>query len=340
MNKRIILGMDGWWPQIDGVCLTVKNYYEQLTADGTACSVIVPSYGKKQDLAADVNSQIAAYHCKSISVPVGGYSCAMPAYDRRLKKLLGEFRPEILHSHSPFNIGEYFAQYAKKHDVPSIYTFHTKFKEEFKRVTSSKTLTKFLTEHIVKVINKQDRVWTVCNGMIDVLRDYGYKGDVTVIRNGTDMTMPDNPDELITRVNEQFELTDCENVMLFADNVVFAGEILDREFLKGFYLRADLFVFPSVFDAFSLCPLEAATFSLPTLLIKDSSTGETVTDNVSGFCEEKDHVAWANRIIEIFKDKKRLTEIGQGARKFVYRSWQDVVKEVEQHYDNILAGKE
>ena len=391
MNKRIILGMDGWWPQIDGVCLTVKNYYEQLTADGNDCSVIVPSYGKKQDLAADVNSQIAAYHGKRISVPVGGYSCAMPAYDRRLKKLLGEFRPEILHSHSPFNIGEYFAQYAKKHDVPSIYTFHTKFKEEFKRVTSSKTLTKFLTEHIVKVINKQDRVWTVCNGMIDVLRDYGYKGDVTVIRNGTDMTMPDNPDELITRVNEQFELTDCENVMLFvgrvvtvknlqlifnalktvkqkssmpfklvivgngddmelhkkmvndldiADNVVFAGEILDREFLKGFYLRADLFVFPSVFDAFSLCPLEAATFSLPTLLIKDSSTGETVTDNVSGFCEEKDHVAWANRIIEIFKDKKRLTEIGQGARKFVYRSWQDVVKEVEQHYDNILAGKE
>jgi glycosyltransferase involved in cell wall biosynthesis len=57
-----------------------------------------------------------------------------------------------------------------------------------------------------------------------------------------------------------------------SDKIIFTGEIKDREFLKGFYLRADLFVFPSVFDTASLVPIEAATFSLPTLLIKDSPT--------------------------------------------------------------------
>lgn len=391
MNKKIALGMDGWWPQIDGVCLTVKNYFEQLNKVGNECSVIVPSYGKKQDKAADTKSQIQAYHCKSIVVPMGGYSCALPKLDGRAKRLLNEFRPTIMHSHSPFNMGEYFARYAKKHDVPSILTFHTKFREEFSRVTKSKPLTSSLTKHIVKVINKQDHVWTVCNGMIDVLHDYGYNGNVTVIRNGTDLTLPDNPDELIARVNSQYSLTDCENVMLFVgrivsvknlqlvfnalkivkgksnlpfkfvvvgsgndmerhkemvedldlvDNVIFVGEVLDREFLKGFYLRADLFVFPSTFDAFSLCPIEAATFSLPTLLIAGSSTGETVTDNVSGFFEIEDANAWADKIIEIFSDRTRLVEIGQGARKLVYRSWQDVVEEVERHYDAILHGKE
>lgn len=390
MAKKIMLGMDGWWPQIDGVCLTVKNYYEKLIEAGNECAIAVPSYGKKPDLAADQNSQIAALHCKSLSVPVGGYSCALPKSDKHLKKLLDEFRPDIIHSHTPFNIGEYFAKYAKKRDIPSVLTFHTKYQAEFLRVTRSKHLSSFLLKHIVKVVNMQDHVWTVCNGMVDVLRNYGYKGDVTVIRNGTDMTLPSNPKELVEQINEDYRLTDCENVMLFVgrivavknlqlmfnalklvkqksnmpfkfvivgngddmelhkrmvkemdlcNEVVFVGEVLDRELLKGFYLRADLFVFPSTFDAFSLCPLEAATFSLPTLLIKDSSTGETVKDNFSGFCEVEDANAWADRIIEIFADNAKLKEIGINARKTVYRSWKDVVNEVESHYDAILNGK-
>ena len=123
-------------------------------------------------------------------------------------------------------------------------------------------------------------------------------------------------------------------------NVIFTGEILDREFLKGFYLRADLFVFPSAFDTASLCPLEAATFSLPTLLIKDCPTSETVTDNVSGFCEVEYPDAWADKIIEIFRDKQNLNLVGGGAKTHVYRSWADVVAEVELHYDRILSGQE
>lgn len=391
MGKSILLGMDGWWPQIDGVCISVKNYYENLLLHGNNCSVVVPSYGKKQNILADKNSGIEAYHCKSIAVPVGGFSCALPNIDGKLKSVINDFKPDIVHSHSPFNIGEYFAKYGRKHDVPSIYTLHTRFKEEFYRVTKSKGLTNFLVKHIVKVISKQDYVWAVCDGMVDKLHEYGYKGKAMVIRNGTDMTLPADPKGRVQRINADYNLTDCENVMLFvgrivtgknlqlmfnalkivkkksalpfkfvvvgngcdlqlhqkmaeelgiADNVIFTGEILDREYLKGFYLRADLFTFPSVLDAFSLVPLEAATFDLPTLLVKDNSTGETITDNMSGFCEVEDAEAWADRIIEIFGDRSKLKEVGLNARKHVYRSWDDVVTEVEQHYDAILAGKE
>lgn len=247
-----------------------------------------------------------------------------------------------------------------------------------------------MMRRIMKAINHQDYVWTVSNGSAQTLREYGYNGEITVIRNGTDMTLPRNPDELVSQINEKYRLTDCENVMLFvgrivavknlqlvfnalkvvksksklpfkllvvgngselneyqrmadelglSDNVIFTGEVLDREFLKGFYLRADLFVFPSVFDTASLCPIEAATFSLPTLLIKDCPTSETVEDNVSGYCEAEDAEAWADRIIEIFRDKKRLKLVGEGALKNVYRSWKDVVNEVEKHYEEILTRK-
>lgn len=391
MKKNIYLSLDAWYPQVGGPNVVVTNYYKYLLESGNDCQIIVPTYGKKKDEAADRGTGIKVMRSSGVYIPFGGFYNATPNRDKRLKQYIEEHRPTVFHSHSPFNMSEFFAENGKQYDAPSILTFHTKFKDEFLRITKSKVLTNFMMKRIMKAMNHQDYVWTVSNGSVETLREYGYTGDVTVIRNGTDMTLPDNPDGLIKQVNERYKLTDCENVMLFVgrivavknlqlvfnalkavkeksstpfklvivgngtelheyqrmvhdlnltDNVIFTGEILDREFLKGFYLRADLFVFPSVFDTASLCPIEAATFSLPTLLIKDCPTSETVTDNVSGFCEVESAEAWADRIIEIFANKTKLKEIGDNAKKYVYRSWKDVVTEVEQHYDAILQGKE
>lgn len=387
MKKNIYLALDAWYPQIGGPNVVVANYYKYLKENGNDCQIIVPSYGKKKDEQAEKTTGLHVMRSSGVYIPFGGFYNATPKRDKKLKQYIAENKPSIFHCHSPFNMSEFFAENAKKYDVPCIVTFHTKFKDEFLRITKSKAITNFMMKRIMKAINHQDYIWTVSNGSAETLREYGYKGDITVIRNGTDMTLPANPDELVKRVNEEYKLTDCENVILFVgrvvavknlqlvlnalkivkqksnapfkfvivgngtelheykkmaqdlgleNNVVFTGEILDREFLKGFYLRADLFAFPSVFDTASLCPIEAATFSLPTLLIKDCPTSETVTDNISGFCEIEDANAWANKIIDIFSDKNRLREIGGGARSLVYRSWKNVVDEVEQHYDSIL----
>lgn len=391
MKKNIYLSLDAWYPQVGGPNVVVCNYYKYLLESGNDCQIIVPTYGKKKDAVADKGTGIKVMRSSGVYIPFGGFYNATPKRDKKLKQYIAEHRPTILHSHSPFNMSEFYAEQGKKYDAPSIVTFHTKFKDEFLRITKSKCLTNFMMKRILKAMNHQDYVWTVSNGSAETMREYGYEGEITVIRNGTDMTMPANPNELVQRINEQYNLADCENVILFVgrivavknlqlvfnalkivksksnmpfkfvvvgngtelheyqrmvddleltDNVIFAGEILDREFLKGFYLRADLFAFPSVFDTASLCPIEAATFSLPTMLIKDCPTSETVTDNVSGFCEIESAEAWADRIIEIFADKTALKEIGDNAKKFVYRSWKDVVNEVEQHYDAILQGKE
>ena len=101
-------------------------------------------------------------------------------------------------------------------------------------------------------------------------------------------------------------------------------------------MRADLFVFPSEYDTASLCPLEAATFSLPTILLKDCPTAETIKNDFSGYEEKDSSKLWAERIVDILSDKTKLKEVGNNARKFVYRSWEDVVKEVESNYDSIL----
>lgn len=384
MRKNILLSLDAWYPQISGPNVVVTNYKKYLEQNNE-CKLLVPKYSKKLSAEALEKTGVEVEHIKSVSVVFGGYRNTLPLLDKRALELANE-SVDIYHSHSPFGLGHFFATQAEKYNKPSILTIHTKYQDDFMRCTHSKVLTDFMMQRMMKVIDETDYIWTVSDGAEKMLREYGYTGDVTVIRNGTDMTLPQNPEQLIDRVNREYNLTDEENVLLFVgrivctknlpfvfdalryvkqrrvpfkmlivgdgeerknyqklieewgleNNVIFTGAIYDREYLKAFYMRADLFVFPSEYDTASLCPLEAATFSLPTILLKDCPTAETIKNDFSGYEEKDSSKLWAERIVDILSDKTKLKEVGSNARKFVYRSWEDVVKEVESNYDSIL----
>lgn len=383
--KNIMLSVDSWYPQMGGPNVVVANYLKYLSENNTV-TACVPSYGKKTDEAVDKSTGVPVMHVRSVYIPIGGFRNCMPSLDSALGKRAKQ--ADLFHAHSPFALGNYFADAAKKYGKPSILTFHTKFKDEFMRYTHSRICTAIMMSRIMSVINKTDYVWTVSNGAAETLREYGYKGDITIIRNGTDMTVPQDAQSLIAQVNEKYGLADQENVLLFvgrvvqtknlalvfdalkilkpkmdfrlvivgdgeelksyramtealgiADRVLFVGEITDRNFLKAFYLRADLFVFPSLFDTASLCPIEAAAFGLPTLLVEGSATSETIKDGFSGYAVPAEANAWAEKIYSALSDRAALSAVRENCRKYVYRSWKDVVQEAEKKYDEILSGR-
>ncbi len=385
-KKSVFLSLDNWYPYITGPNVVVENYTKHMNANGNKCSLIVPSFGKKTDAEVDSKRSFHPFRVKSIVLGPLGLSGATPNHDKKLWKLLDEEKPELLHSHTPFILGRYFAKYGKKHHIPTIMTVHTNYKNDFMRVTHSRLLTRFMTWYSLQNMNNTDYIWTVSNGAAELIRDFGYKGDITVIRNGTDMTpLPEDKAKFyLDKLNSEYNLTGKENILLFVgrvvtsknlelifdtlrllnkgekkftmlivgkgemlkpykkstadlgENIIFTGEITDRDYLKAFYMRSDLFVFPSSYDTASLVPIEAATFSLPTILIKGCPTSETVQDDFSGFCEEPVAEKWAERINSIFADKEKLKTVSENAKKYVYRSWADVVREVEEHYDAIL----
>lgn len=380
--KNILLAVDAWYPQMGGPNVVLANYYKYLS-ENNEVTAAVPSYGRETDERVDRETGVPVMHVRSVYIPIGGFRNCVPGLDGALRQRAKQ--ADIFHAHSPFALGNYFANAAKKYDKPSIITFHTKFKDEFMRYTHSRVCTAIMMHRIMSVINKTDYVWTVSNGAAQTLREYGYKGDITIIRNGTDMTVPENARELVDRVNEKYGLADEENVLLFVgrvvqtknlklvfsalkklngsvpfkmvvvgdgegmkeyrqmvleyglgDRVLFVGEVTDRQFLKAFYLRADLFVFPSVFDTASLCPIEAAAFGLPTLLVKDSPTSEIIRDGFSGYAVPADADEWAERLKYILSDKSALAAVRENCRRYVYRSWKDVVAEAEAEYDKLL----
>lgn len=375
--------LDVFYPNIDGPINVVKNYSLHLNKK-SPCKVAVPKVSKKVNYTD--KEEFEVLRCKSSYAPEN-YRLAHPMMDKDFLKRIDGVGFDIFHTHSPFAMGRFALKMGKKYKVPVVATIHTQYHQDFERVLKGfKPLVKFMVRYIMKVYNNADSVWTVNTASCQILRDYGYKGKIEVVRNGTDLIYPENAQELAKKVNEIHQLDGQKNVFIFVgriamyknlplmmealkilheagtdfkmifigdgpdkeklvkmtedfglqEKIIFTGLISDRTLLQGYYLRSDLFLFPSTFDTSSLVPIEAAAHKLPTLLIKGCYTAENITDNFNGFLSEETPEAYANRIKEIVETPGALESVGEECHRSVYRNWETVANEVREKYQQII----
>jgi len=119
-----------------------------------------------------------------------------------------------------------------------------------------------------------------------------------------------------------------------ADRVRFLGTVYDRAYLRSVFCRADLLLFPSLYDTASIVVREAASQKCPSLLIRGSNTAEGVTDGVNGLLSENTPEAIAQRIFDAV-NQNDLSEIGERAHDTLYRNWESIVDEVYGRYEEI-----
>lgn len=119
--------------------------------------------------------------------------------------------------------------------------------------------------------------------------------------------------EKLKKLSKKLGFTDKE--------VIFTG-FLPREQFPLLFSRADLLLFPSLYDNFGLVKVEGAAFETPGVFIKDSCAGYGVTDGVDGFLSDNTESAFAEKIISASKDRAKLREIGKTSAKTQYVSWE------------------
>ena len=377
--------MDSFYPNIDGPTNVVRNYAMHIN-EVEECQVLVPA--AKPSLHYVDEQPFEVKRCRSYPATKYGYRCGTPRLDRKFNRRVAEEHFDIYHAHSPFVMARYALWRGKRDGVPVVLTMHTKFKDDFARIFRGplKPIGAIAMKYIMGSFRRADVVWTVNDASVEVLREYGYKGAVDVVRNGTDLRYPEGAEQLICDVNERHELEGQKNVFIFvgrlvmyknlaltvhalkllkergedfrmiivgkgpdedklraiiedcglSDRFIFTGPIHDRRTLQGYYLRADLFLFPSTYDTSSLVPVEAACHKLPTLLIRGSCTAERIEDGVNGFLCEENAESYADRVQAILADPDLLTRVGEQAQRTVYRTWDTVAEEVMAKYRVII----
>ncbi len=106
--------------------------------------------------------------------------------------------------------------------------------------------------------------------------------------------------------------------------------------MQSLFARADLFLFPSIYDNAPLVMREAAAFSLPTVVAAGSTTAEIVQDGENGFITEDDPEAMARRLKLLMGQPELLRRAGRGAAKTIYVGWEDIVNWAVDQYRAII----
>ena len=195
---KILEVLDAYYPCIDGPINVVKNYSKNLNKKDK-CTLATPKASSRSHYVD--KEEFDVVRCLSAWAPEK-YRNAIPELDIKFQKEIEKQHFDIIHTHSPFGMGRFAIKLGKKKHIPVVATLHTQYREDFKRVLRNvKPLVDFMMKYIMKVYNQADSVWTVNTASCNILREYGYKGEIEVVRNGTDLKYPKNADELIEKVN-------------------------------------------------------------------------------------------------------------------------------------------
>ena len=120
------------------------------------------------------------------------------------------------------------------------------------------------------------------------------------------------------------------------DKVIMCGRVSNRELLASYYARADLFVFPSLYDASSIVQIEAASQHTPVVFLKGSATSCMIKDKVNGFLAEHDIKDFANVINNALTDNDLYEKVSNNCFKEIYKNWDDAIEEVYNNYLEII----
>ncbi|NLI72174.1 MAG: glycosyltransferase family 4 protein [Bacteroidales bacterium] len=207
---------------MDGVAMTTYNYAYWMSKKGENIKVITP---KTSTQVFDEDFEVLRY----ASLPLFSrkpYRFGMPYVDIQfLNKLFFKSKFKLVHAHCPFSSG-YMALYISRiQKIPLVATFHSKYRDDFERAMKSRKAATAILKTVMPFFDWADEVWIPQASVEDTIREYGYKGKVEVVNNGTDLT-PDEPIEKVkSAAREKLGISKTDMVFLFVGQHIWEKNI-------------------------------------------------------------------------------------------------------------------
>lgn len=172
---------DTFLPVVDGVGRVALAYSETLCKMGHQVSVVAPMY----DTGFRGGYPFELVDFQAVGVPgMKQYRTGEAPMDAHYRRRMRMIPLDIVHSHSPFTAGSEALRLAVQRKLPLVGTFHSKYYDDFLKATKSEKLARVGVKFVVDFYERCDEVWAVGQSTADVLREYGYEGEITVMPNG------------------------------------------------------------------------------------------------------------------------------------------------------------
>lgn len=134
------------------------------------------------------------------------------------------------------------------------------------------------------------------------------------------------------------EIVDYCNKLGLEGRVFFCPAIHDRNIVRAWYCRANLFLFPSSFDTNGLVVREAAACGLASVLIRSSCAAEDVDDGETGFLIEENSRSMAEKLETLCQCPETVKRVGLQAQSRLYISWDESVGNACRRYETVIEN--
>ncbi len=294
---RIGFFSDSYFPELDGVTYTLKTWRGRLEERGHEVYIIYPESEEYEPEEREIP-------VKSVPNPFySGYNIPIPTSFEKFPEL------DIVHCHSPAFIGMAGRAYARKEEIPAVYTHHTPLEKYFDQAVHSQQIADLLGKIYVPgeswFLNTFDRV---TSNTSDIKRNV----DAEKLPAGIDMeffypreeTFVDDLDVERPVVGYSGRISAEKNICRIAEfaegfegTVIIVGEgpqkkklkekassnvklmeFLERKKLPEFYSGIDVFLTASTGDTLGLSTLEANACGTPVVAPEVYPFNNTITE--------------------------------------------------------------
>ena len=175
---RIAMFSDSYYPYISGVTRAVAVAKETLSSMGHEVSVFCPAYP-------GCVGEEGVHRLPSFRAPTNaGYYVAYPFFPR-LAHWVAHAKPDVIHIHSPFNLGRAGFRVGRRLGIPVVFTYHTMYNMYAHYVPLFGGSVSGIVEGLAfQVARSVDAVVTPSSVLADYLRTHAVTSPLFPIPNG------------------------------------------------------------------------------------------------------------------------------------------------------------
>ena len=193
---NIAMFSDAYWPRVNGVTVSVDSYSRALVKQGHKVLIVCSLYPDELNIPVSmIENPEKGEGPRVLRVPSLPLPSIITKEDRVAKmnkwywvfRQLDEFNPAMIHINTEMVIGEFGFLYARAHNLPAIYTFHTMWEEYAPNYfyMIPRVLVKFIIRRWQKnVLNKSYRVIVPTPQIDDVVDRYDPKMETFLLPTG------------------------------------------------------------------------------------------------------------------------------------------------------------
>ena len=270
---KILIVTDAWYPQVNGVCRTLKNLGDELKKIGHQVEYIEPN--------------------QFFTVPMPKYNEIKLSINvwPRVGRLISKADADIIHIATEGPIGIFAKRYCVKNKLKFTTSYHTQF-DKYLKLYYPYLPIKLAQKFLKGFHSKAEKILVTTQSMKDELQEIGFDKDKMVVwTRGANHGAFQKPKKINLEYKRPIYLyvgrvSIEKNIRAFLDldlegtklvvgkgpdldklkkeypEAIFRGERTNGE-LASYFASSDVFVFPSKTDTFGIVIIEALKCGLP-----------------------------------------------------------------------------